>query len=217
MNALVVKELKIATPIITYIFLAFALMTFIPNYPILVGSFFICLGIFKGYELGREGNDILYSVLLPVRKRDVVSAKFKAACIIEVIAFVIIAIFSAIRMLFLSGIGPYAFNNLMNPNLYFLGCVLLIFTVFNVFFIGSFFKTAYKVGIPFVIFCIITAIVISAAEILHHIPGLNILNGFTPDALLIQGIFLICATIVFIGLTLISCHIAKSRFEKIDI
>jgi len=217
MNDLLVKELRIATPVITYIFLAFALMTFIPNYPLLVGSFFVCLGIFKGYELGREGNDILYSVLLPVRKSDVVSAKFKAACIIEGLAFILIAIFSLIRMLFLSEIGPYAFGNLMNSNMYYLGCVLLVFTLFNVFFIGSFFKTAYKVGIPFLKYGIFTTILIFAAEIAIHIPGLTILNQSTPDALIIQGIFLICAVIIFIVLTLISCHIAKSRFEKIDL
>jgi len=217
MNTLLFKELKLATPAITYWFLAFTLMTFIPNYPLLVGSFFVCLGIFYGYQFGREDNDILYSVLLPVRKGDIVSAKFHAACLIEGIAIVMIALFSAIRIVFLSSLGPYAAGSLMNSNLYCLGCVFLVFTLFNTVFIGSFFKTAYKVGSPFLRYCIFTLLFVTAAEVLIHIPGFSILTQTTPAALLVQGIFLLGAIGVYVSLTALTCHLAKSRFEKLDI
>ena len=48
----------------------------IPGYPILCGAFFVCLGIFYTYQQARECDDITYTVLLPVRKRDVVTAKY---------------------------------------------------------------------------------------------------------------------------------------------
>ena len=41
MKHLIVKELKMATPLLTYLFLGFTLMTFIPGYPILCGAFFV--------------------------------------------------------------------------------------------------------------------------------------------------------------------------------
>ena len=32
-------------------------MAFIPAYPILVGAFFVCFGIFRFFQSGRENND----------------------------------------------------------------------------------------------------------------------------------------------------------------
>ena len=64
MNKLLKKELRLTAAPITYFFLTFALMTLIPGYPILVGRFFITLGIFYTFQMARESNDILYTALL---------------------------------------------------------------------------------------------------------------------------------------------------------
>ena len=69
MNKLLKKELRLTAAPITYFFLAFALMTLIPGYPILVGGFFITLGIFYTFQMARESNDILYTALLPCKSR----------------------------------------------------------------------------------------------------------------------------------------------------
>lgn len=68
MKNLLTKELRLTATILSYLFILFAVMTLIPGYPILVGAFFICLGIFYSFQLGRENNDILFTVLLPVKK-----------------------------------------------------------------------------------------------------------------------------------------------------
>ena len=47
-------------------------MTLLPGYPILCGVFFITLGIFQSFQSAREANDIVFSALLPIAKRDVV-------------------------------------------------------------------------------------------------------------------------------------------------
>ncbi|HOE78352.1 MAG TPA: ABC-2 transporter permease, partial [Bacilli bacterium] len=47
MGNLVRKELKLSANVLSYYFIAFGLMTFIPGYPILVGVFLSCLGIFQ--------------------------------------------------------------------------------------------------------------------------------------------------------------------------
>ena len=70
------KEIKLAASPLSYLFIGFGLMAFIPGYPILVGSFFVCLGLFQSFQAAREANDILYTVLLPVAKGDVVRAKY---------------------------------------------------------------------------------------------------------------------------------------------
>ena len=155
MKNLLIKELRLSTIPLTYIFLTFALMTFIPGYPILCGAFFFCLGLFQSYQSSREANDILYSVLLPVAKRDVVKAKYLVAAVLEMAMFVLCAVCTIIRMAFLSDAGVYEANALMAANLVYLAFILLIFAAFNFFFIGGFFKTAYGVGKPFIVFIVV--------------------------------------------------------------
>ena len=75
MIKLLKKEMKIAASPLSYIFIAFGLMAFVPGYPILVGSFFACLGLFQPFQYAREANDITYTALLPVAKGDVVKAE----------------------------------------------------------------------------------------------------------------------------------------------
>ena len=75
MNRLLKKEFGLTAAPITYFFLLFAVMTMIPGYPILVGGFFVCMGVFYTFQFARESNDILYTALLPCKKRDVVKAK----------------------------------------------------------------------------------------------------------------------------------------------
>lgn len=69
MKKLLHKELRLTAAPITYLFLAFALMTLIPGYPILMGGFFITLGIFYTFQTARESGDILFTALLPCKKK----------------------------------------------------------------------------------------------------------------------------------------------------
>ena len=58
MKKLLYKEMKLSANPLSYWFIGFSAMTMIPRYPILVGSSFICLGIFHTYQQIREYDDI---------------------------------------------------------------------------------------------------------------------------------------------------------------
>lgn len=45
------------------------MMTMVPGYPILVGAFFVCFGVFQSFQNACVNNDILYTVLLPVKRQ----------------------------------------------------------------------------------------------------------------------------------------------------
>ena len=217
MRNLLYKEFRLATPSLTFLFVGFALMTFIPGYPVLCGAFFICLGMFQGYQYSREAGDIDYSVLLPVKKTDIVKAKFAAAVTLEMTAFVLFTLFTLIRMTFMAEAGVYVQNALMAANLVFLGYVLLIFALFNVIFIGGFFKTAYGIGKPFIFFIAMCFAVIIAAEALHHVPGMSWLSTLGFDNLGMQLAALVGGACVYILLTAAACSRAQKRFEKLDL
>ena len=90
MNAMLRKEMCLSASVLSYIFLAAAVMTLIPGYPILCGAFFITLGIFQSFQSAREANDIVYSALLPVAKSDVVKGKFMFSVLIELLGFLVV-------------------------------------------------------------------------------------------------------------------------------
>jgi hypothetical protein len=217
MKNLIYKEFHLATLPLTFIFLSFSLMTFIPGYPILCGTFFICLGIFQSYQKTGENNDILYSALLPVCKCDVVKGKYAAAVFIETAAFILYAVFTLTRMAFMSHLPVYTSNFMMSANFVYLAFVLLIFTAFNLIFIGGFFKTSFKTGKPFVIFSIVNFALITLAETLHHLPSLTWLDAAYYSFLGSHLIILSSAFAIYVVSTAFSCRISQHRFENTDL
>ena len=217
MKNLLIKEFRLASSPLSYIFLAGAIMTMIPNYPILVGSFFICFGVFHSFQSSREYNDVLYSTMLPIKKSDFVKAKFIFTVLIQISGFIFCAVLTVVRMTLLSGSVPYANNAMMNATPYYLSFVLLIFTAFNTVFIGNFFKTAYKIGIPFLLFGIAAFLIIGIAETIHHLPGLSFLNAPAGEKLAVGLLILFASVIVYAAATVLSCRKCEKTFEKIDL
>ena len=217
MNKLLKKELKLSASSLSYYFIAFALMTLLPGYPILMGAFFVSFGVFQSFQFGREANDIVYSALLPIAKGDVVKAKYAFAVFIELCGFALMAVLTLLRMTALKDAVVYTSNALMNANLVFLGFALVIFGCFNAVFIGGFFKTAYNFGKPFIGFIVTAVLVIGVAETLHHIPGLENLNTFGFEHMEVQLPALLLGAVLFAGLTVLSERKSIRKFERIDL
>lgn len=112
--------------------------------------------------------------------------------------------------------APYAANQLMNANAAYLGYAMIVFAAFNSIFLAGFFKTAYKIGKPFLMFCIVNFIIISVGEILHHLPGLESLNDPSNLSIAQLVLFAIGAT-VFLLCTCLSYQTSRKDFELIDL
>ena len=216
MKNLMRKEIKLSASPLSFLFLLFSLMTMIPGYPILVGAFFVCFGVFQSFQNGCLNNDIMYTVLLPIKKTDAVKAKYGFTMMIQMISFVMMAVFTIFRMTVLADAAPYTHNAMMNANPFFLAGNLLVFTLFNWFFVGGFFKTAYKYGKPFLLFSIASFLFIMLAETLHHIPGLESLNNTHAMGDAGQWLIFVTAILVYFSVSILSCKISIKRFEAVD-
>ena len=79
MKALIYKEFKLAMHPICYLFIVlFPFMVLIPIYPLGISFIYIltCYPVlFLGANKGQQSNDLLYSTLLPVRKKDIFLAR----------------------------------------------------------------------------------------------------------------------------------------------
>ena len=217
MNALLKKELRLSTLLLTWLFIGFGAMTLIPGYPILCGAFFITLGIFQSFQSARESNDILYSALLPVAKKDVVKGKYQFVMMIELCGFSLMTVLTILRMTLLKDSVVYRHNAMMNANLFYLGAALFIFGLFNVIFVGGFFKTAYKIGKPFLIYSIAAFLAICAAEALHHFPGLSAVNAFGSDHIVLQISLLLFGILIYTLMTYLAYRKSCADFEIIDL
>ncbi len=217
MRAMLRKETRLAALPLAYLFTAFGLMSLIPGYPVLCGYFFVTLGIFQSFLSAREAGDVLYTALLPVPKRDAVKGKYLFAVLIEGCGFLISAAATALRMTVFSGSSVYRENALMNANLFCLGAGLFIFGLFNAIVVGGFFKTAFRLGVPFVIYSCSAFVAIGIAESLHHFPGLDCLNAFGTDRILLQSSLLFAGALLYAALTFFSYRKACADFEKVDL
>ena len=214
MHKLLIKELRLSASALTYFFIAFPLLTLAPGYPILVGAFFVCLGLFQSFQNGRETNDVLYTALLPVRKSDTVRAKYVFTCFIELCAFALACVLTALRMTVMRNFPPYVNNALASANLVFLAFTLLVYAAFNTVFLHGFFKTAYKTLRPFVTFAITTLVLVAVAETLWHIPPLAFLNEtYRPAHIIILAL----AALTYAVSTLLSLRASQKTFDQIDL
>ncbi|MGX8699163.1 MAG: ABC-2 transporter permease [bacterium] len=217
MRALLQKEVRLSAPLLTWLFLGFSFMTLLPGYPILCGAFFITLGLFQSFQSAREANDILFSALLPVAKRDVVKGKYLFVVLIELCGFLPMAGLTLLRMTALADAAVYRQNALMNANPFYLGMVFVLFALFNAVFVAGFFRTAYRLTGPFVWYAVLAFLCIGFAEALHHVPGLEALNAFGFEAAGLQFLLLLGGALVYGVVTWLSYRSASARFETLDL
>ena len=216
MKNLLHKEIKLASLPITYFFTAFGLMAFLPGYPIVTASFFVCMGIFQSFQFARESNDAIYTLLLPIAKTEAVKSKFLFVVFIQLISFIITAVCTMIRMICLPNAEVYLQNPLLPANLFYLGFCLVCFGLFNLVFVRRYFKTAYKIGLPFLYYCLWAAVVISLSETVKHIPGLSFFGTTDFSHIVLQATGLGAGVILFTVMTLLSYKSAVKSFERLD-
>ena len=214
---ILLKEIKLSASPLAFLFIAFGLMFLLPGYPVLCGAFFVTLGLFQSFQYARESNDTVFSALLPIAKKDVVKGRFLFTCFIELSGFVLMAVCAVLRMTVFVSAAPYVNNALMNANLFALAGALVIFALFNLIFVCGFYKTAYKLGKPFVTYIIAAFLTVGVLEAAHHVQGLEAVNAFGTERFGLQLITLDAGMAVYAGVTALAYKKACARFETIDL
>ena len=142
------KEIQLGntTQTLTWFICCFG-MFFIPSYPYYVGPFYITLAIMMTFALNQSSHDILYTVLLPVRKIDTVKARFLYCGLLELFALVLALIGACVHMLL-----GYPDNKAgINITTAYFGLQLIVFSIFNLIFLGNVYKNPLKPGLRFFI------------------------------------------------------------------
>lgn len=217
MKALLYKEFKLAMHPTVYFFLLLSALLLVPSYIYHAAFVYTLLGIFLIFMTGRENKDILATVSLPVRKRDVVKARLTMVTLIELLQIVLSIPFAIIGV----RINPLPMGNTagIEANYALFGSVLIMFALFNIIFVPAVYRNPNKLGIPFLISGIVVLLYGAAFEALVQlVPTLkNSLDNTLPADAPAQLIVLVFG-IVFYALTLwFTYQRSVQNFEKVDL
>jgi ABC-2 type transport system permease protein len=215
MSNLIYKEFRLVIHPFFFLTALFGVLILIPNWVYLVAlMYFLFIAIPNIFMNVKAQNDTGFSVLLPVRKSDVVKARVVSMSILEIIQVLVAAIFVAISV----NINPKG-NFLIDANIAYLGCALVMYGLFNLIFFPMFYKTSHKIGVPLMV--ALTAVFLYAGIIevlVVAVPDVaRVLDGVNSSALLRQIPVLAIGMMLFAGMTWLAFRMSAKNFEKVDL
>ncbi|MBP5567702.1 MAG: ABC-2 transporter permease [Treponema sp.] len=227
------KELILGNTIQTIIWMTCCFgMYFIPSYPTYIGPFYITLCIMMTFALNQSSHDILYTVLLPVRKTDTVKARFLYCGLIEILSLVL-----ALIPYFLKKAVAFPENNAgINLTVAYFGLQLVLYGIFNLIFLGNVYKNPLKPGVRYFVGAVFYFVIYALFELpVWMFYGLKkdftegkitelsklaqigqMLTDTTGAFMKNHCIILLGGILIFAGLWYISYCFAAKQFKKYD-
>lgn len=231
MKNLIYKELKLSMHPICYIFiLIFPFMILIPSYPIGVGFIYVltCYPIlFLGANKGQQSNDLIYSTLLPVRKKDIVLARIITLLLMQFTFILIMSCLLPIAKIIsqeiingtpigepipeIPGLGLNSFISVV-------AIAIIGFSIADIIYLPIYYKHGKSIVLSslisifaFVIYIMFFTLIIT------YIPGFEwLVNIFQSENNLIQIVVLLIAIIIYIIMHFITYKISSNELEKVD-
>ena len=230
MKGLLSKEFKLCVHPALFIYLGLILMLLIPNYPYLVSCFFVCNGIFFCFQNARENGDPMYTAMLPVSKAQAVRARVWFVVIIQTIDLVLMAGMCAFALVAM----PERNAGGTDHSLSLIAFALVLFAIFNIIYLPSFYKTGYKAGTAFIKSAIGIAIWIILSDGLMIASNAVMESGVdiayfryihenidcmpkTASAWTVQGVLFGAGLLLYVVCTLLATKISIKRYEKVSI
>lgn len=215
MGKLIMKEIRLVMHPTSLIFLCLSAMLLIPNYPYGVTFFYTGLAVFFTCLSGRENNDIYFTACLPVKKRDIVKARFAYVVLLQLAQVVIAVPFAIIR----NGFDLPGNQVGMDANTAFFGVAFILLGLFNLSFFGIYYKDVKKVGKAFVASSIVVFVFMIVVEALTHILPLFRDYIDTKDPLYMEyKLAALAIGAVFYAAATFAAYIRSVKsFEKLDL
>lgn len=213
------KEFKLCLSPINYLFLAFTAMICIPSYPCYVSFFYICLSVFFIFNNSELNKDIAYSMILPIKKRDIVKSRCIIVAVYETVAF-LFTMLIAFTFVRLSGIENLAG---IEANFAFFGLVLIPVSIFNLILFSNYYKKAEKPGFPFLFGSIAYWLIYGILEFPiwtknnFNIPFFLMLDKSDSASLIMQLPIFFAGIIIFVAGWFLTYKISAKNFEKVDL
>ena len=216
MKALIHKEFSLCLHPTAFIFLSFAALVFVPNYPYEVSFFFSGLSAFFIALTARENGDLSFTCSLPVKKHDVPLARITVAVIFQSALLLLTTGCIAIKqMTFPDELLVNLVGN--SANLAFCGFGGIVLGAFNLIFFPLHFSHTEKVGVPFAIASAIQFLLIALMILIRHLPFSAPLSSPDPDNLGAKLAVLLAGLAFYCAMTALAARLSMKKFEAVDL
>lgn len=213
MMTLLYKDIRLAAHPSSIVFSFLGCLVLVPAYPYSVIFLFGCLAPYLTFMNARETNDAWYTAILPVTKRDIVLGK----CLL-VVSFQLFQLLISIPFAMLRNALHIANNPVgLDATVAWYGFGLIVYAVFDLVFLSTFYKSGYKAGIAFILGSIPMVILMIAVEAIGHIPSLAWLDSTQPELLLRQLPILAVGILCYAVLLALAYRISVKRFDQVDL
>lgn len=215
MKQLIKKEWRLTVTPVPVLFLLLSALVLVPSYPYYVTFFYNALGIFLMMQAARENKDVYYMALLPVRKRDLVRARFSTVITLQLLQAAVCVPFMLLRR---------SYGQINNPvgieaNLAFLGFGFVLMGLFDLIFLPMHYQNGYDLGKPFVVSSAALFLAIVVLETLDHVlPYMKtVCESYAAADLVRQLPVLLGGIAVYAAETWAAYRISAARFEAVDL
>ncbi len=164
---------------------------------------------------GRENRDVEFSLVLPVRKAEIVTARVAYAIALELAQLLLAVPFAVLRARILPAPNEVG----MEANTALFGLSLILFAVFNGLFFPIYYRNPAKPGKAFLIASTGVMLYMVAAESLTHVVPFFRFRLDTADPLYMPEKLatLAVGALVFAAVTALSTRASQKRFVTLDL
>ena len=210
---LLYKEMRLAAHPTSIVFAFLGCLVLVPSYPYSVVFMFGCLAPYITFLNARETNDLWYTAVLPITKRESVLGK----CLL-VVSFQLFQLLFSVPFAILRDAMNMANNPVgLDATVAWYGFGFFLYAVFDLLFLTAFYKSGYKAGKAFILAAIPMVILMAAIEAAAHIPALVWMDSRQPEHLLMQLPILLVGIVSYGALVPFAYRISAKRFEKVDL
>jgi ABC-2 type transport system permease protein len=212
MYNLLYKEFKLTIHPFYYVLpVFFGALMLIPQWIFfLVPLYFCFITVPQIFSLYKSNNDLEFSIILPVRKSDIVKTRILSIAILELFQIACALFFALIHR----SLYKYA-NFAFDLNAAFFGLVFVMFALYNIILFPMFYKTAFKFGAAVIVSTVAAIGFAFIAEMLviFNESFKNIVEGKLGP----QIIILAAGMVLFVLGAMLAYKISVKSFEKVDV
>lgn len=225
MKNLFYKEIKLClTPVVFWFVGLFPLMILIPNYPLFIAFIYICAVypfIFLGANKGQPTNDLTYSVLLPIRRKDIIIGRALLLTTIQICSFILVGAISPLSTVITNAINSTGGTPIVTPGLganaivSVIGWTAIGFAIYDFVFFCFYYKKSKSIIIPSLLGILIFCVFMLVFTIILPL-FINEYAKFFSGNIGYQFLFMIGAFIIAAGIKYLAITLAAKQFEKVD-
>jgi hypothetical protein len=160
-------------------------------------------------------NDLMFTAMMPVSKKDMVKARVSVLVLLELLHIGIAMLYGLITTRLYPNLDYYFFK----PSPGFWGLCFVMLAIFNLIFIPMYYKTAYKFGSAATVSITAAMLFALAAQWvgIQNTKMADIFNVTVGDHMALHSSILIAGIAIFIAFAWMAYRMAVTRFLKVEI